>query len=112
MEITQEAKVALWGSIQKWGKIATAFRIAERDGSDPVYEENGLHDCPLCLKYNNPGRTLNACGGCPIAEDTNDCGCDGTPYEKWGADFGDSLENAEAMLAYPVDLNNRCEVES
>lgn len=112
MEITQQAKVALWGSIKKWDKIVNAFRIAERDGSDPVYKEGGQYDCPLCLKYNYPGRTLHACLGCPIAKDTKDWGCDGTPYENWGADFGETKENAEAMLAYLVDLNDRCEVES
>lgn len=118
MEITQEAKIALWGSIEKWQKIVEAFRIAERDGSYPDYEEEGIADCPLCQKFNLVGQGTS-CAGCPIAEDKGRGGCRGTPYDEWSAEDadgytgdGETKENAEAMLRYLVDLNSRCEVES
>lgn len=121
MNVTTEVKVAPWGSIQKWDKIVTAFRIAERDDSDPKYTERGPGDCPLCKLFNKGGQGGGTCEGCPILKDTGEAYCEKTPYAAWydeGDDYsseggiGRTQENAEAMLDYLVDLNNRCEVES
>lgn len=107
MLVTEEAKVALQGSVAKWERIVIAIKNGD------VYEEDGRTDCPLCQKFNPFGRSTN-CEGCPIRDDTGARGCSGTPYDMWSdedeEDGGESEDNAQAMLDYLVGLDRRCEV--
>lgn len=55
---------ALKGSIAKWERIV-------RYGA----AECGYHDCPLCHLFAD-----EECKGCPVAEQTKDKACVGSPY--------------------------------
>lgn len=110
---TSVALTALAGSIIKWSKIVKAFKDVEGTSNDPMYEENGCVDCPLCVSYAD----VDGCNGCPIKEDTGYRGCVNTPYDDWADDLngdeeqaGETQENAEAMLTYLVNLQKRCVV--
>ena len=56
--------IALVGSIIKWDKIAKGKG-----------EDLGWTNCPLCMLFPNTD-----CRGCPVAEDTGNDLCVGTPY--------------------------------
>ena len=64
----KKAVKALRGSIKKWERIVLG-----------TGEDFGTRNCPLCKKYD---RGTN-CDGCPVAEDTGEPFCNGSPYDKW-----------------------------
>ena len=117
IKITPEGKIALAGSIQKWESIANAFIQAGETGADPAYSEQGIEDCPLCQEFYSPtaASDYKRCGFCPIKEDTGKPGCQRTPYDAWCdtddaytcSDEYETLENAQAMWDYLVDLDKR-----
>lgn len=107
IQITPATNYALAGSVAKWQKIVLALKTAS------LYEEHGMRDCPLCRLFHPrlKGKDYeDGCGGCPIATDSGDL-CDGTPYDTWNAgDEGETLEGAEAMHGYLVNLQAKCVV--
>ena len=68
----KKTRKALEGSIQKWQDIADR-KIAD-EGSD---------NCPLCKVFLNSKPDEFGCTGCPVAQDTGEMVCRGTPYYAW-----------------------------
>jgi hypothetical protein len=64
----QDILKALKASIVHWERIAEG-----KEGSRASY------NCPLCKLLNEE------CGDCPVALKTGKCGCEGTPYYKFGS---------------------------
>ena len=67
-------------SIQKW-----------RDIVDGKGVDDGMKNCALCEKFNK----FEGCYGCPVAEKTGQCFCEGTPYERIGYPISKRLALAE-----------------
>jgi hypothetical protein len=60
---------ALKGSEAKW--------VAVVDGTGT---DMGWRNCALCEVFIS---SSNACAGCPVAKETGQGGCHGSPYEEW-----------------------------
>ena len=73
----KKAVKALRGSIKKWERIVLG-----------TGEDLGHDNCPLCKEYCRE----SGCDGCPVAEDTGERFCDGSPYEDWIWAFHEELE--------------------
>lgn len=58
---------ALKGSIKKWEAIVAG-----------TGEDHGNENCPLCQEF-----FAQECQGCPVASDTGETHCGGTPYWEW-----------------------------
>ena len=77
---------ALNGSIQHWEQII--------EGSE---DENGIHNCSLCIFFYYRLGNYKFCEGCPVEEKTGKSNCYGSPYWKWfkifqsDADFDENL---------------------
>jgi hypothetical protein len=78
--------IALKGSIQKW------HDIAYHSGMD-----DGINNCPLCGLF-----WTDDCIGCPVAIETMDTYCYGSPYTTWGCE--QTKANAIAELKFLVTL--------
>lgn len=65
---------ALKGSIAKWEAIVAG-----------TGEDMGTHNCPLCHAFYKH----DDCDGCPVAEETGNGECHGSPYFLWTASFAD-----------------------
>lgn len=99
----EDVLAALDGSIQKWVGIV-----------DGTMADQGPDNCPLCQMF-----WYDACRGCPVAEDTMELQCGGTPYDEW-TELRDKLKHnigvadtpelkvaATNMLNYIVNLKKK-----
>jgi hypothetical protein len=113
MKLTKSAAVALNGSIKKWQKIVTAFKL---DPEYPVFSENGSHNCPLCVLYNpnlkaRKPKVWQCSPSCPVKKMTGKDFCEGSPYDNWD-DFGlsddsypgETAQVAKDMLGFLVSI--------
>ncbi len=67
--MNKEIKVALEGSIKKWERIVRSTQAIDY----------GDTNCPLCKLF----FPIDKCGGCPVAEKSNNWACENTPHEDW-----------------------------
>lgn len=85
VEVSRETKIeALRQSIKHWEKNVGAEKVglASVDGSS----------CALCDAY----RATFDCFGCPVAQETGDHFCSGSPYDK-------ASDAWDRWFAYPAD---------
>jgi len=75
------------GAIEKWTTMAEFLDA----NPEVILWDRGIFTCPLCAEH--PG-----CGGCIIAEDTGQDGCNGTPYHNYCDN--PTAVNAWAMAHY------------
>jgi hypothetical protein len=70
----ERTRKALEGSITKWEAIVDGTGV-----------DRGSGNCPLCQEFlDGPGTTLSTeCVGCPVAQNTGQKHCEGTPYRDW-----------------------------
>jgi len=102
MDMSEQTLEALNGSIFKWQKIVDAFKS---NPDNPKYEENGIHDCPLCdLYYSYKGKLpyINGCNDlCPVKRKTKKNFCMGSPYRAHiPGPTNENFKNAKAMLKF------------
>ena len=73
-----EDKILLRDAINKW------LMILDGEGMDLSYR-----NCALCKRYRKVDEKKNtfpvSCDGCPVKRYTEQDGCQGSPYDSWGA---------------------------
>lgn len=82
-----------WKSVEKWHE---KYRY-------PALSSYGPNTCPLCGKYYVYGYEAGSCRRCPIALDTGEPMCRGTPYERVEASIM-TIEGSTKKVLRPLIL--------
>lgn len=114
IEVSKKGKQALSVSIRKWERVVKAWEKCGPNGIiDPDKDGIGYDGCGLCTQYlvGAYWSRRSDCEGCPVALDTGEVGCIGTPYDKYAEqeEFFNQ-EGAQKELDYLRDLDSRCVV--